>query len=282
MIWWKAIRPQTLSASISPVLMGSVMAFTTGLFDGMIFIITLITALGIQISCNLINDYQDFLKGADTPTRQGPLRVTAAGLITLPRMRKISFFSLACTALSGCYLIWHGGMIIALLLAISLLLAIIYTGGPFPLAYLGLGEFFVLLFFGPITISATYFLQTGIFSTDALLVGLGPGALSTAILIANNLRDEKEDRIALKKTLIVRFGTLFGKYEYLICLLVGITTPFYFMFTRPFTLIAVLTLLPASIALHTLFTHNHFSPLLPKTARLLSLHTLLFSIGWML
>lgn len=282
MSWLPAIRPKTLPASLCPVFMGSAMAFTSGSFHLLLFCMTLLTAVGIQIACNLINDYQDFLKGADTHNRIGPIRATASGLVSVATMKKASLLTVILTTLSGSVLIYHGGLLVAVLLVCSLLLAYFYTGGPYPLAYLGLGECFVFPFFGPIAVGMTYTLQTGTFSAEPFIAGCAPGAFSTAILIANNLRDETEDRLHNKKTLIVRFGTLFGKCEYLSCLLVALLLPLYFFSTHPFALIATLTLLPAALLLPTLFTPNDYRTLLPRTARLLLLYTLLFCIGWML
>lgn len=282
MIWFYAIRPKTLPAALCPVFIGTTLALTAGCFHLMTFCLTLITALGIQISCNLLNDYQDFLKGADTAEREGPIRVTAAGLVSISTMKKASLCTLIFTALAGSYLVFQGGWVIALLLAISLLLAFCYTAGPLPLAYLGLGDLFVLIFFGPIAVIGTYFLQTGHFSLNALMAGWGPGAFSTAILIANNLRDEKEDSKHLKKTLVVRFGSRFGKWEYVAALCIALLLPLYFFSSHPFSLLASLTFLPSLLAIHTLFTAEKLASLLPKTARLLLLYSLLFCIGWML
>ena len=280
--WIQAARPKTLIAGISPVIIGSAIAFTDGAFDLVIFLFTLLTSLGIQISCNLINDYADFLKGSDTALRQGPLRVTSAGLVSVSGMKRAAAICIFFTALFGSILVYQGGIVIALLLAISLLLAYFYTVGPFPLAYLGLGEIFVLAFFGPIAVAGTAYLQTGAFSLNAFIAGFGPGALSTAILVTNNLRDAEEDTLAHKKTLIVRFGKTFGKCEYLFCILLAFLLPFYFMSQHPFILLASLIILPAFVALHSVFTQQDFRPLLPKTAQMLMLYTILFSIGWML
>lgn len=258
------------------------MAFTSGSFDLVLFLLTLATALGIQISCNLVNDYKDFLKGADTPERQGPLRVTSAGLISVEGMKKASLVSLLITGLCGSYLIWQGGLLIGLLLVVSLLLAYCYTAGPFPIAYLGGGELLVFLFFGPTAVAATFYLQTGTLCFDAIIAGCAPGAFSSGILIANNLRDATEDALHKKKTLVVRFGTPFGKGEYLFFVLLGLFLPYYFLFTHPFTLLATLTFVPAIFTFHTLFTSKELVPLLSKTAKLLLLHSLLFCIGWML
>lgn len=282
MKWIQVIRPKTLPASLCPVFMGSVMAFTSGTFSLLIFVMTLLTALGIQILCNLVNDYADFLKGADTTERIGPVRATASGLINIDTMKKTSLAVMCSAVLTGSFLIYQGGVLIGCLLACSLVLAYAYTTGPFPLAYLGLGECFVFPFFGPIAVAMTYYLQTGSTEVEHWVAGCALGALSTAILIANNLRDEAEDRRHNKKTLVVRYGSRFGKGEYLLCIALAILSPLYFIASHPFVLMAMLIFLPAGLMAPILFKPNDYRSLLPRTARLLLLYTLLFCIGWML
>ena len=142
-IWVAACRPKTLIASMSPVLIGTTLALSQGYFNLRMFLFTLATGIGIQVATNFANDYFDFIKGADTEKRKGPTRVVQAGLVSLRQMKIGLLITLLLTFLSGYYLIWHGGLFISILLSVSLLLAVIYTGGPFPLAYLGLGELFV-------------------------------------------------------------------------------------------------------------------------------------------
>ena len=214
-IWLLAIRPKTLAASLSPILIGTAMALKTGFFDLLTFLFTLLTGLGIQIATNLANDYFDYKKGADTSARLGPIRVTQAKLVSESGMIKMLFFTFLTVLASGSFLIWKGGAIFSLLIAAALLFALIYTAGPFPIAYLGLGEVFVLVFFGPVAVAATYFLQVGQFHLQPVIAGLAPGLLSSAILMVNNIRDIDEDQKAHKKTLAVRFGLPFGKNLYL-------------------------------------------------------------------
>lgn len=284
-IWITATRPKTLCASISPVILGSILAFSEGAFQPLIFFFTLMTALGIQISTNLANDYFDFIKGADTKDRKGPLRVTQAGLTSLPTMQKAILLSLIFTALAGLYLIFQGGLFIACLLILSLLLAILYTAGPCSLAYLGLGDLFVFCFFGPVAILGTYFLQTKHLSLAPLLVGFGIGAISTAIICVNNLRDVAEDALVNKKTLAVRFGKTFVKIEYLFCLILAALIPFFFLSTHPFSLFSLVFLFPAIFCLRTVFTYKdpkELNNILTKTGQLLIIYTVLFSLGWIL
>lgn len=284
-VWITAARPKTLCASVSPVILGSILAFSEGAFRPLLFLFTLITALGIQISTNLANDYFDYLKGADTADRKGPLRVTQAGLVSLFTMKKAILFSLILTAFTGLYLALQGGLIIAGLLAFSLILAILYTAGPYSLAYLGFGDLFVFFFFGPIAVLGAYYLQTGHFSWDAALVGLSIGAISTAILSVNNLRDIAEDALVGKKTLAVRFGKTFAKMEYLSCLCLAGLLPYLFLFTHPFTLISIVFLFPALPCVRTIFTYQdpkELNIILAKTGQLLLIYTILFSLGWIL
>ena len=284
-VWITAARPKTLCASVSPVILGSILAFSEGAFNPLLFLFTLITALGIQISTNLANDYFDYLKGADTADRKGPLRVTQAGLVSLFTMKKAILYSLSLTALAGLYLALQGGLFIAGLLAFSLILAVLYTAGPYSLAYLGLGDLFVFFFFGPVAVLGTYYLQTGKFSWDAALVGLSIGAISTAIICVNNLRDIGEDALVGKKTLAVRFGKTFAKMEYLGCLCLAGMIPYFFLFTRPFTLFSLLFLFPAFACLRSIFTYQdprELNIILVKTGKLLLIYTILFSLGWIL
>ncbi|MES2199404.1 MAG: 1,4-dihydroxy-2-naphthoate polyprenyltransferase [Chlamydiota bacterium] len=284
-IWITAARPKTLCASMSPVLLGSTLAFAEGAFLPLLFLFTLLTALGIQITTNLANDYFDFLKGADTADRKGHLRVTQAGLVSLFTMKKAILLSLSITTFAGLYLTLHGGIFIVGLLILSLVLAILYTAGRYSLAYLGLGDLFVFFFFGPVAVLGTYFLQTGRFSWDAALVGIGIGAISTAIICVNNLRDVEEDALVGKKTLAVRFGRDFAKMEYLTCLCLAGLIPYFFLFTHPLTLISLLFFIPSVSCLRTVFYHENpreLNIVLVKTGQLLIIYTILLSLGWIL
>jgi 1,4-dihydroxy-2-naphthoate octaprenyltransferase len=199
----------------------------------------------VQIGTNLANDYFDFVRGADTAERQGPTRVTQAGFVSPTAMKRAIIAAFGITALFGCFLIFHGGIIMAGLVAIAILLGLAYTAGPFPIGYLGLSEFFVVFFFGSLAVAGTYFLQTGSWSSEAWLLGLGPGLLSCAILTVNNLRDVEQDRAAGKKTLVVRLGKWFGKAEYLMFVLAAMAIPLLFIDQHPLSLLCWLSLPPA-------------------------------------
>lgn len=280
-IWWLAIRPATLIASISPVCIGTALAFRGGFFHPLTFFITMLYAIAIQIGTNFTNDFVDYLKGADTSERKGPTRVTQAGLVTVTQMKRATWITFGIAFLAGLYLISQGGGIpFAFLVLLSIFLGYIYTAGPYPLAYLGLGEIFILPFFGPIATVTTYLLQTGHMSWQALALGFAPGSLSCAILVINNLRDYEEDKKANKKTLIVRFGKKFGQLEYQIFLFIALLTPLVLAFDSPLALLALFSSLLAFPLVQQVKTCD--APLLPKTAGLLALFTLLLTIGLIL
>lgn len=284
-VWTRAARPKTLVAGISPALIGATLAIGQGHFDLTLFLFTLFTGLCIQIGTNLCNDYFDFIKGADTSERKGFLRVTQAGLVTPTVMKRaiVAVFSIA--FLSGCYLIFQGGIGIAAMLAVYILLSVLYTAGPYPLAYLGLGDLLVLFLYGPAAVLITYYLQVGSLSLEGLLAGLSPGALSMAILTVNNVRDIEEDRAAGKKTLVVRFGRTFGKFQFLFAIALSLFPPVFFYSSHPFCSLALLILLPALPLAHGMIKNQDprlLNQLFGKTAQLLWLFTLLFCIGWVL
>ncbi len=279
-VWMEAARPKTLIAAISPVFIGSFLAFLAGSFSLTTALCTLGAALGVQISTNLANDLFDFLKGADTAERKGPRRMTQSGLISPKQMKWGLICLMAISALLGSYLVLLGGVPLATLLIFSLLFAVIYTGGPYPLAYLGLGEIFVFLFFGPIATLGTFYLQTGATSLSVFLAGIGPGLLSTALLVINNLRDLKEDMKSGKKTLPVRFGMRFGKMEYTLLLLLA---PLSLLFIAPFpkSLFILLLFLPEAPLLYSVWQREEsHGLLLEKTGQLLLVYTLLFFLSY--
>jgi 1,4-dihydroxy-2-naphthoate octaprenyltransferase len=284
-VWIHAARPKTLVAGISPALIGTTLAINQGCFDLTLSLFTLFTALCIQIGTNLSNDYFDFVKGADTSARKGFMRVTQAGLVAPSTMKQAIAATFSIALLCGCYLVFQGGALIGVMLAVYILLSILYTAGPFPLAYLGLGDLLVLFLYGPAAVLITYYLQTGTLSKEAFLVGLSPGALSMAILVVNNVRDIEEDRAANKKTLPVRFGRKFGKCQFVFSILLALVPLFFFYSSHPFSLLALLILLPA-LPLMRLMAGNQdprlLNSLFGKTGQLLWLFTILFCIGWVL
>lgn len=283
-----AVRSKTLPAAIAPVLMGTAMAYEDGSVHWSSAFLCMTAAIFIQIGTNLANDYFDCLKGADAADRIGPTRVTQAGLIK-PEIVLAGFvISFLIAAIASVFLIARGGWPLALIGVFSILSGIFYTAGPYPLGYLGLGEIFVLIFFGPVAVAGTYYVQTLEIHPPIIVAGLGPGLLSAAILVVNNLRDIDGDRRAGKKTLAVRFGRSFAMSEYLGCvLLAGLIPVAVFLMTSDYvySLLAALTMFVAIPTIKTVLTRTEGTALngaLAATGKLLLLYSVLFSIGWML
>ena len=213
-LWWKTIRPATLLAGGVPVVVASALALGHPDFEWWVAGLCLLGSLLIQIATNFANDYYDFVKGADREDRLGPQRATQQGWVSPAQMKKATYVVLGLALLVGTVLIWRGGWPIALLGCVSLLLAIGYTGGPFPLAYLGLGDLFVLGFFGLGATLGTFWLLTFSLQPGVFYAGFALGALATAILVVNNLRDRHTDAVAGKRTLAVRWGPRAARLEY--------------------------------------------------------------------
>lgn len=202
-----AARPKTLPAAIVPVWIGCVLAYyLTGDWDPRLALYTFVSALWIQIATNFFNDAIDAQKGADTDVRLGPVRVTASGQLSTKTVYAVAVFCLILAAMFGWALVLARGWPMLAIGIPSLYLAYGYTGGPLPLAYKGLGELFVILFFGLIAVTGTVFVQTGQWYAEALLTGLAVGSLSAVLISVNNLRDVNEDRANSKNTLVVKWG----------------------------------------------------------------------------
>ena len=220
--WLLAIRPKTLTISVVPVGLGCALAWSeTGKIDVLLMLVTLAAAMCIQIGTNLHNDVADFERGTDdAATRLGPSRVTAEGWLSAAWVRIGAYLSFAAALLLGVYLIWQGGWPILLAGLASVVAAVAYTGGPRPLAYIGLGELFVWFFFGVVAVGGSYFLQAGGVGPGALLAGTIIGMPAAAVLVVNNYRDLDNDRSAGKNTLAVRYGRGFSRVEYAALMLV--------------------------------------------------------------
>jgi 1,4-dihydroxy-2-naphthoate octaprenyltransferase len=204
--WVLAARPKTLVAGLIPVMLGSALAFQQGSFHLGVFLCALGGALAIQIGTNYVNDASDFQKGADTGERLGPTRMAASGLLT-PRALYIGagvWFVLA--FLFGAYLIAQAGLVMLGIGLASIFFAVIYTAGPFPLAYLGLGDLFVLIFFGLVAVLGTLFAHTGGIGPKGVFLALAAGFHGMSLIAVNNLRDIPTDIRAGKRTLAVRLG----------------------------------------------------------------------------
>lgn len=223
--WILASRPKTLPASASPVVVGTAVAAAERHFDALPALCALCCALLIQIATNLANDYFDFVKGVDTDKRIGPQRAVQSGLIPAITVRNAMIGVLVATFVLGMYLVAVAGWPILLLGLASLACAVLYTAGPFPLAYVGLGDLFVFLFFGIAAVTGTHFVQARVWSDAAFVASLPMGALATAILVVNNYRDIDTDREAGKRTLAVRMGRRATRVEFVALLAAAYAVP---------------------------------------------------------
>jgi 1,4-dihydroxy-2-naphthoate octaprenyltransferase len=205
-IWLMAARPRTLPAAVAPVLVGTALAATEGTFKVLTFLAALIGALFIQVGTNLSNDYSDARRGADTEDRLGPVRVTAGGLVPPRQVLRATYVAFGVAVLAGVYLIATAGWELLLVGAASILAGVLYTGGPRPYGYEGLGEVFVFLFFGVVAVAGSYFAQVERIEWEALVLAVPVGLLASGILVVNNVRDLETDRRAGKRTLAVRLG----------------------------------------------------------------------------
>ena len=201
-----AARPRTLPAAVAPVLVGTALAGERGSFDPLAFAAALIGAVFIQVGTNLSNDYSDARRGADTEDRLGPVRVTAGGLVPPRQVLTATYVSFAVAVLVGLYLVAVAGPELLLIGAASILAGVLYTGGPRPYGYEGLGELFVFLFFGIVAVTGSYFVQVQRLPWEAFALAVPVGLLAAGILLVNNIRDRETDRRAGKRTLAVRLG----------------------------------------------------------------------------
>jgi 1,4-dihydroxy-2-naphthoate octaprenyltransferase len=233
--WVLAARPKTLSAAVVPVLAGAALV-RTPLKWGLLAC-TLLGAVFIQIATNYINDALDFKKGADTGERLGPTRATAAGLLSVNVVMMGAYLCFGAAAACGVPLIIHAGWPLLAIGLASIAAAYAYTGGPYPLAYHGLGEIFVIVFFGIVAVGGTYFVQTLGWTPDITIAGFGIGCLATVLLVINNLRDVAGDRVSNKRTTVVRFGETFARIEIALCALLPFAAAVYL--GRLYTLIAL-------------------------------------------
>ena len=224
--WLLAIRPATLPASVSGVIVGLGAALAGGAaFRPDTALGCMAVALLLQVAANLANDLSDFRNGADNADRLGPTRVAASGLVAVPQLQAAIVVVLALSAVAGLWLAFVGGPVILLLGAAAILALLGYTGGPLPYGYRGLGEVFVFTFFGLVDVVGTAELQSGRVEPLYALAAIPVGTLTTGILVVNNLRDTTTDRAAGKRTLAVTFGEGFARAEYVACLAVAWAVP---------------------------------------------------------
>lgn len=287
-VWLDAARPKTLPAAISPVILGVALAWDAGAFHFPAALCAFLGAVLIQIAANYANDYYDYVKGADAGDRLGPVRATQAGLTTPAGMKRAMLITLGLAALTGLYLVYRGGWPILLIGLLSMLFAVLYTAGPYPLGYIGVADLFVLLFFGPVAVAGTYYVQALELSWTPVWIGLGPGLLSVAILTVNNLRDVNQDRLSGKKTLAVRFGVWYARVQYALCIAVAILvipTAAAAYTHHILACCAILAAAPGGYCVRVVFTERDGAILndcLARTGKTLLLYSLLFSLGWVL
>lgn len=286
--WLLAARPATLTAALSPVLVGSAVAMTAGGGPGALRIgpgvAALVGASLLQIASNFANDVFDYESGADTEHRLGPTRAVQAGLLSPAEMRRGLLVVVLLALLVGIYLTATVGPVIVAIGVASILAALAYTGGPYPLGYHGLGDVFVMLFFGFVAVSGTTYVHLGRVPGLALLASFAVGALATNILVVNNVRDRGTDILAGKRTLAVRFGRRFGELEYVGLYLGALLVPVLAVMSGLAPLPALLALLIAPLAwsnIQALRTSDGraLNPLLGKSARLVLVYSLLLSLG---
>jgi 1,4-dihydroxy-2-naphthoate octaprenyltransferase len=216
--WLYAARLKTLPVCVCPVLFAISVSMNAPSFRPMIAVVILGCVFCIQVGTNFANDYFDFVKGADTNDRVGPTRMTQSGQIPPNVMKRATWIMFLLAAFLGGYLVVHGGWVIFGIGVLSIFFGVIYTAGPFALAYIGGAEFISFLFFGPISVMGSYYLLARSWNVDLLYIGAGLGLITTALLVVNNTRDIDTDRQVNKKTWAVRFGPVFSYLEYIFCM----------------------------------------------------------------
>ncbi|RYE88951.1 MAG: 1,4-dihydroxy-2-naphthoate polyprenyltransferase [Myxococcales bacterium] len=283
--WLLATRPATLLVGLVPVLVGTALAHAAGTLRVGPALAALWGSVCLQIGSNLANDVFDHEKGADTAERLGPLRVTQAGLLTPRQVKTGMVVSFALAMVAGVYLTAVAGWPIVVIGLASIVAAVAYTGGPYPLGYNGLGEVFVFVFFGLVAVPGTTFVQAGHVLPAAWPAALPVGALAAAVLLVNNVRDVDTDAVAGKRTVVVRFGRPVGTALYLLCVVLACATPVAMValkMTTPWALLPLATA-PIGLRLWRTVSAEREGPALNRclagTARLLFLFGVLFTIG---
>jgi 1,4-dihydroxy-2-naphthoate octaprenyltransferase len=283
-IWLMASRPKTLYAALAPVLAGAVIGFVEGGFWILPVLGALYCAVAIQIGTNLYNDAADFERGADTHERMGPPRVTHAGYLTPRQVKLGSLLVFASAGVIGLWLVVLGGPVVLVIGLASIVAGLAYTAGPFPLAYNGLGDLFVFLFFGFVAVCGTVYLQLRQVTPLAWFSGAMMGALITALLVVNNVRDFETDHAAGRRTLPAVLGRRAGVVEYGLMLALAYLLPVLMVMLADASLWVLLTLLSAPYALRQLQALEHqrgraLNRTLEATARLALLQAILLSLG---
>ena len=285
--WLEAARPKTLPAAVIPVMVGTALAAAHHAADYPRMAICLAFALLVQVGTNFANDYFDFVQGADTVARVGPRRAVAAGLISPGRMLAATWLVLGVAFAVGLLLVRESGWILLPIGIVSIVCAVAYTGGPFPLGYNGLGDLFVFIFFGLVAVDTTFYVQTGYVTADATSCAAAVGLLAANILVANNYRDAETDARAGKKTLVVRFGRKFAVWQYALSVIVALLCPSALLLTGyHWPVLLPLLLAPWAVGLTQKLKASHEPAeqiaLLGDTAKFLAVFGVLLGAGVLL
>jgi 1,4-dihydroxy-2-naphthoate octaprenyltransferase len=299
--WLMAARPQTLPAGAAPVVVGTGLAVHDGVFAPLPAVAALVGALLIQIGTNFANDYFDAVKGTDDPEREGFTRVTAGGLIEPGTVKRAMVGTYGLAVVVGLYLVVVGGLPILVVGLSSIVAGLLYTGGPYPYGYYGLGDVFVFVYFGVVAVSGTYYVQAvavlpdvgavpttlppGTLPAVALLTSLTAAGLSTAILVINNIRDREDDAAAGKRTLAVILGYTCSRVEFVAMVGLAYAVPpiLWLGFDLPVTVLLPFVTVPLAVLIaRTVLTRTDgeaLNPALERTGQLLALHSLLLAAG---
>lgn len=283
--WLLAARPKTLPAALSPVVIGSVMAWRDGVLASMPALLAFLGAIWIQIGTNFANDYFDYIKGTDRDDRIGPMRMTQH---VSPRvMKRAMVIAFALAVMCGVGLVMYAGWPVIAIGVASLLAGILYTGGPKPYGYMGLGELFVFIFFGIIAVCGTYYVQALTVTPAVMMASVGPGLLSIALLGINNLRDRETDVHTSKRTLAVMLGDPFARLEIVGSVIMAAMIPAAMgvVYRRSEMMgvavgLAVLSYIWVVRPIRSGVTGSELNAVLAACGRLLLVYTILFSIGW--
>ncbi len=298
--WLIAARPQTLPAGGAPVVIGVALAVADGVFAPLPAAAALVGALLIQIGTNFANDYYDAMNGADTDDREGFTRVTAGGLIEPEQVKLAMAGTYALAMVVGLYLVYVGGLPILIVGLSSIVAGLLYTGGPYPYGYYGLGDLFVFVYFGLVAVTGTYYVQAvstagidplpltipaGTVTIASILAGVAAGALATAILVVNNIRDRETDREAGKRTLAVKFGYRFSRVEFCTLFAAAYLVPIVLWLGLSYHPAVLLPLLSAPLGVKITgivlerTDGESLNPALERTGQLLAVYALLFAVG---
>ncbi len=284
-VWLLAARPRTLTAAVVPVVVGTAVAAAYGGFRPLPALAALLTAMCIQIGTNFANDFHDFQRGADTHERVGPQRVTQSGLVAPRTVRAAALGTFGVALVIGIYLAVVGGWPILITGLASIAAGWAYTGGPWPFGYHGLGDLFVFVFFGLVATAGTTYVQLHAVPPPAWIAAVPVGALATAILVVNNLRDIATDARAGKRTLAVRLGPDATRVEYVLLLVLAFAAPFPLLpFARPWVLLPLATLPLAAGPVRLVFRGHgaELNAALGATARLHLAYGALLALGLVL